>query len=186
LNRKQQVRLSKWMSRVLRHRPEEIGLQLDAAGWAKLEALLAGLNQHGGRYSMDDLLEIVRTNDKQRFALSTDGHMIRASQGHSLSVDLGLAPKQPPDRLFHGTTGRNLASIQAEGLLPRSRQHVHLSLDWETARSVGARHGSPVVLEIQAGSMHAAGYPFYLADNGVWLVERVPPGFITISDGQSY
>jgi putative RNA 2'-phosphotransferase len=117
---------------------------------------------------------VVGENDKQRFALSADGRRIRASQGHSVAVELGLEPREPPAVLFHGTADRNLDSIRAEGLRPGRRTHVHLSADEATATAVGRRHGRPVVLRVHAGRMHAAGHAFYRSDNGVWLTARVP------------
>ncbi|MCB1359528.1 MAG: RNA 2'-phosphotransferase, partial [Maritimibacter sp.] len=127
----------------------------------------------------DEIDRIVATNPKQRFALSPDGTRIRARQGHSLAVDLGLAPVTPPQWLYHGTARNDLDAIRAEGLKPGARQHVHLSPDPEIAHAVGARHGAPVVLIVAAGALAAAGHLFYLSENGVWLTDRVPPGYVT-------
>ncbi len=177
------LKLSKLMSYGLRHRPDELGLELDPQGWVSVEALLVGLRARGKQVDRVDLERVVRDNDKQRFAFSDDGLRIRANQGHSVKVDLGYAPRVPPDVLFHGTATRFLDSILEQGLLPRGRHHVHLSADLATARTVGARHGKPVILEVAAGRLHAAGQPFWISDNGVWLAERVAPRALTVRDG---
>ncbi|KJH66488.1 RNA 2'-phosphotransferase [Chromobacterium violaceum] len=169
---------SRFLSLVLRHQPETIGLQLDDQGWADIGELLARLAAKGRNLGRKQLEKIVLDNDKQRFAISEDGLRIRANQGHSIKIDLGLAACEPPDRLYHGTASRFLDAILAEGLRPGQRQHVHLSADWQTARKVGARHGKPVVLEIDARAMRQAGLAFYRSDNGVWLIDGVPPVFI--------
>lgn len=163
---------SRFLSLILRHQPEKIGLPLDPQGWAAVEELLARLP-----FPLDraELARIVAENDKQRFALSPDGQRIRASQGHSLAVDLALAPQTPPEVLWHGTAAATLSVVMAEGLRPMTRQHVHLSADVETARKVGARHGAPVVLTVAAGALARAGQVFYRSDNGVWLTDFVPP-----------
>lgn len=178
MNEKQRTRTSKFLSLVLRHEPERIGLALDANGWANVDELLTKCSQHGVSLQRAELEEVVATNEKKRFALSEDGQRIRASQGHSIEVSLGYAPQAPPPRLFHGTATRFLSSIHSEGLRKGERHHVHLSGDEETARKVGQRHGKPAVLVIDAAAMHAAGHAFYLSDNGVWLTEHVPPEFI--------
>lgn len=170
--------LSKFLSFVLRHKPEAIGLVLDPNGWASIDELLAESNAHGTQLHLDELLQVVETSDKKRFTLSADGRRIRAAQGHSVSVDLEFPPTQPPGTLYHGTAERFIDRIMSEGLRPGERQHVHLSLDAETARHVGARHGHPVVLRIDAHGMTARGYSFYLADNNVWLTKHVPPEFL--------
>jgi putative RNA 2'-phosphotransferase len=172
------VKLSKFMSLVLRHKPGEIGLALDENGWADVAELIARANLKGVRLTHSDLLTVVETNDKKRFALSEDGTRIRASQGHSVEVDLALSPVEPPARLFHGTASRFLESIRAQGLLCGKRQHVHLSPDETTAAKVGQRHGKPVVLQVLSGEMHHAGRPFYLSANGVWLTDHVPSEYL--------
>jgi putative RNA 2'-phosphotransferase len=172
------VRTSKFLSKVLRHAPESVGLRLDDAGWVDVDDLLAAAERAGVPLDRPTLERVVAENDKQRFALSADGVRIRASQGHSVPVELGLAPVVPPEVLFHGTADRNLDSIRAQGLVPGRRTHVHLSADEATAVNVGRRHGRPVVLRIQSGGMHCAGYPFFRSDNGVWLTSAVPPGHI--------
>jgi len=176
----QLVRLSKFLSLVLRHNPGTIGLALDAQGWADVDALLEAAQRHGVRLDQETLLRIVTENDKQRFALSADGRRIRASQGHSIAVDLALPPLAPPNVLYHGTTTRLLDAIKREGLHKRRRQHVHLSPDEATALKVGRRHGPPLVLTVQAGAMAEAGYLFYRSANGVWLTDHVPPQYLEI------
>ena len=171
-------RISKFMSLVLRHRPEVAELELDAAGYVAVDDLLAALAAKGLALTRQDLDAVVASNDKKRFAFDETGARIRAVQGHSIDVDLGYAPAAPPERLFHGTVGRFLESIGTEGLKPGGRQFVHLSPDRETATAVGSRRGKPVVLVVAAGRMAGEGHLFYLASNGVWLTDRVPPEFI--------
>jgi putative RNA 2'-phosphotransferase len=172
------ITASKFLSLLLRHKPEEIGLVLDAEGWAEIDEIVRLTS--GGRIPLSENLikEIVRTSDKQRFAISEKGSKIRANQGHSIAIDLALVPKQPPETLYHGTATRFVQSILREGLLRGERRHVHLSSDDETAVKVGKRHGEPVVLIVAAGEMAMSGYTFYLSDNGVWLTEHVPARFI--------
>ena len=172
------VKISKFLSLVLRHRPQVIGLQLGEGGWADVDELIAGANAAGQALDRPLLERVVAENDKRRFAFSPDGRRIRAVQGHSLPVELGLQAQQPPERLYHGTTERSLAAIRQQGLRPGQRQYVHLSIDPETARQVGARHGPPVVLVVAAGEMYAAGLPFYQAENGVWLTPQAPPQYL--------
>ena len=173
---KRLIKASKFLSLVLRHQPQAIGLQLSEAGWASVKDLIA---KSGGRLSLDVIQDVVEQNDKKRFALSEDGRSIRANQGHSIDVDLGLLPVEPPATLYHGTADRFLPSIREEGLTKQSRQHVHLSPDHATAIKVGQRHGKPVVLIVNAGGMYAAGHTFFQSQNGVWLTEAVPPPFLT-------
>ncbi|MEZ5443183.1 MAG: RNA 2'-phosphotransferase [Lysobacterales bacterium] len=170
---------SKLLSYVLRHRPDSIGLTLDAQGWVDVAELLRCLADAGKAMSRDDLLVVVRDNDKQRFSLNADGNRIRAAQGHSVTIDLALPDREPPAVLFHGTARRHLPAILAEGLRPRTRQHVHLSADTETAWRVGRRHGEPVLLQVNAQAMHVQGFRFTRSDNGVWLTESVPTAFLT-------
>jgi len=172
------VSLSKFLSRVLRHHPEAIGLSLDSQGWADVEHLLAQARRHGVALTPELLQEVVEHNDKRRFAFDEDKRRIRANQGHSIPVDLGLEPVRPPEFLYHGTAAANVATIREQGLLPGRRNHVHLSADESTAARVGGRHGRAVVIEARAGLMHAAGYPFYLSANGVWLTEHVPVAYL--------
>jgi putative RNA 2'-phosphotransferase len=174
------TRLSKFLSLVLRHQPEVIGVALDAAGWVPVDELLAACRAHGTPIDRALLLELVATSPKQRFALSEDGARIRASQGHSVEVELGYQPAEPPETLFHGTVAASLDAIREGGLRRMERHHVHLSPDADTARAVGARRGAPVVLRVAAGAMHRAGHLFYRSANGVWLTEHVPPDFIEL------
>ncbi|MBX7106386.1 MAG: RNA 2'-phosphotransferase [Gemmataceae bacterium] len=177
------VRMSKFLSLVLRHKPEEIGLALDGSGWTSVEELIRLANQHGTRLTWPLLEHVVAENDKKRFELSEDGQRIRASQGHSVEVDLALPPAQPPSVLYHGTALRFVESIRASGLHSAGRQHVHLSPDVPTATKVGQRHGKPVVLVVRAGEMAAAGHTFFLSANGVWLTNEVPTEFIGFPPG---
>ncbi|WP_171168246.1 RNA 2'-phosphotransferase [Streptomyces sp. I05A-00742] len=181
MNSGRTVRVSKYLSRHLRHDPGRIGIRLDAEGWVRIDELLAAAAAHGFPFSREELDHVVAVNDKQRFAV--EGARIRARQGHSVTVDLALAPVEPPPYLYHGTVARNIAAIRAEGLRPMNRHHVHLSADRETATRVGARRGRPVVLPVDAGAMHAAGHVFLRTDNGVWLTDAVPPRFLRFAAG---
>jgi putative RNA 2'-phosphotransferase len=174
----QLVRASKFLSLVLRHEPGKVGLGLDAAGWADVQGLLDALKEHGLALTLEQLKQIVNTSDKKRFAFSEDGLRIRASQGHSVEVDLQYAPQHPPKLLYHGTAERFLGAIRAKGLSKMGRHHVHLSAEPRLTMEVGARHGKPVLLIIEAQAMAEAGYTFYLSANGVWLVDHVPIDFI--------
>ena len=175
------VKVSKYLSRHLRHDPGRLGLELQPGGWVAVDELLAACAERGMALSRADLEEVVARNDKRRFAFDAAGTRIRASQGHSVPVDLGLEPVPPPERLFHGTSEGRVAAILRDGLRPMGRRHVHLSPDAGTARRVGARHGRPVVLEVAAGDLAAAGHPFLRSDNGVWLTDAVPPGALWIA-----
>jgi len=181
MNRKS-VKTSKFLSLVLRHKPEKIGLILDPMGWANVDELIVKANQAGVHLNTELLQQVVEQNDKQRFSLSDDGLRIRANQGHSIPVELGLEPVEPPELLFHGTAARFLTSIQKQGLLSKGRNHVHLSPDEQTAIKVGKRHGKPVVLVIKVGQMLEDGHRFFLSANGVWLTERVPVVYIIFPD----
>nr|WP_090791115.1 RNA 2'-phosphotransferase [Asanoa ishikariensis] len=176
------VRVSKRLSTVLRHRPASLGLTLDPQGWVEVDVLLAAFAAHGTPLTRSDLDAVVAGNDKRRFALAigTDGReRIRASQGHSVPVDLGLPDSTPPERLFHGTSAAAVPAILREGLVKRGRHAVHLSVDVPTARIVGARrHGAVALLVVDAAAMAAAGHRFQCSANGVWLTEHVPPAFI--------
>jgi putative RNA 2'-phosphotransferase len=174
----QLVRVSKFMSLVLRHDPAKVGLALDPAGWAEVDELLAGAARAGVPFDRETLERVVAENEKQRFAFDDDHTRIRASQGHSVRVDLGLEPRIPPDVLYHGTASRSIESIRKSGLHSAKRTHVHLSASEATARTVGQRHGRPVVLTIAAGRMHRDGHPFFRSDNGVWLTDAVPVEYI--------
>ncbi|MEV7071697.1 RNA 2'-phosphotransferase [Streptomyces sp. NPDC093990] len=170
------VKVSKYLSKHLRHQPERIGLTLDEAGWVEIDALIAAAAAHGFRFTRAELDHVVAANDKQRFAV--EGTRIRASQGHSIDVDLGLPAATPPPYLYHGTVGRFLDAIRAEGLRPMNRHDVHLSADRETATRVGARRGRPVVLSVDAQAMHRDGHVFHVSANGVWLTQTVPPRYL--------
>lgn len=172
------VPISKFLSQILRHRPGKIGLTLDDNGWADVAELLEKSAAKGMQIDRETLQIVVDTNDKKRFAFSDDGLRIRASQGHSIDIDLDLPPQTPPEILFHGTAETSVKSIRREGLLPMRRQHVHLSKDIETAQKVGGRHGKAVVLTVQAGAMARKRFKFYQSENGVWLTDAVPPEFI--------
>jgi putative RNA 2'-phosphotransferase len=177
------IKLSKLLSLVLRHNPGVLGLTLDAQGWVAVDDLLAAAQRHGHALDTATLAQIVADNSKQRFAFSPDGTRIRANQGHSIPVELGLEPITPPELLYHGTARHLLTSIRESGLERRSRQHVHLSADTDTATAVGKRHGVPIVLTVAAGAMQAAGFAFYRSANGVWLTDHVPPEYLGFPEG---
>ena len=170
---------SKWLSKHLRHSPQKVGLTLEEGGWVKVADLLKAANANHLSLSRAQLEEVVKSNDKQRFSFDSSGTKIRANQGHSVAVDLQLQTQTPPDILYHGTAEKNRAAIFEQGLLKGRRHHVHLSRETQVAVEVGSRHGKPLVLKIDALGMHAAGFDFYRSDNGVWLVEEVPPRFIS-------
>ena len=175
--------ISKFLSYILRHHPESIGITLDSDGWVEIDLLLAQAQKHGRGISRQELQETVDNNSKKRFTLSEDGCRIRAAQGHSTAqVSMRLAPHTPPDVLYHGTATRFLDSIMRQGLQAGERHHVHLSADRETAVKVGQRHGKPVVLRVDAAAMHQAGWAFYLSDNQVWLTEAVPPQYLAVAE----
>ncbi|WP_257166386.1 RNA 2'-phosphotransferase [Bradyrhizobium sp. SRS-191] len=178
------VRLSKFLSLVLRHQPEAIGLVLDSQGWAVIDDLIARAVAAGTAFSRADLDHVVATSDKKRFTVSEDGQRIRAAQGHSVAVELGLTSREPPAVLYHGTATRFVDAIMAEGLKPQSRQQVHLSADVATATNVGRRHGKPIVLQVDSAAMHRAGLKFFIADNGVWLTDHVPPEYLAVQAAQ--
>lgn len=179
------IRVSKYLSKHLRHQPQRLGLTLMAGGWVSVDALLAACAAHGIAISRAELEDVVARNDKQRFAFDATGTLIRANQGHSVPVDLQLAPATPPDVLYHGTGERAVDAIERVGLLKMRRHHVHLSPDHATALKVGARHGRPVVFVVNAAAMHQAGHLFYRAANGVWLVAHVPTAYLTpVGPGQ--
>jgi putative RNA 2'-phosphotransferase len=178
MNAKDKVRLSKFLSLVLRHDPGAIGIELDANGWTSVDELITKAAAKDQRFDMEELRAIVSESDKQRFAMSADGTRIRANQGHSIEVQLGYEPNEPPTELFHGTAAHNLELILAQGLIKGARHHVHLSADKETALKVGQRHGKPAILRVDSGSMHRSGIVFYRSENGVWLTDHVPPVFL--------
>ncbi len=178
MNEKKKTRISKFLSLVLRHRPETIDVEPDHSGWVRVDVLLRGCREVGRAMSFEQLQEVVATNDKKRFEFSADGAMIRASQGHSINVDLGYSAADPPEILYHGTAAGNIKAIKAQGLVKRQRHHVHLSPDAETAESVGRRYGRPIVLKVRAADLAAAGAEFFLSTNGVWLTDCVGPEYL--------
>jgi putative RNA 2'-phosphotransferase len=172
---------SKFLSLVLRHRPEVVGMSLDGNGWLPINELIENANRIGKQLSLQQIHQVVATSAKKRFSLSNDGLQIRANQGHSVSgIDLQFEPATPPPKLYHGTVFPFLQSIRQQGLKKRSRHHVHLSANIETATQVGSRRGKPVILEVKANEMHAAGFAFYISVNGVWLTDFVPVEFLVI------
>lgn len=175
---KQLTQISKFLSLILRRQPETIGIQLDPNGWADVAELLEKANHHGVKFDREILNHIVETNSKKRFAFNDTLDKIRASQGHSIEVALGYTNQQPPAVLFHGTSEKSVPSILATGLEKRSRQHVHLSSDLETAIKVGQRHGKPFVFKVLAEQMYRDKFEFYLSDNGVWLTDNVPTKYL--------
>jgi putative RNA 2'-phosphotransferase len=172
--------ISKFLSLVLRHQPELIGIELTTDGWVNIPFLLAQMSKHGKVIDRDTLEKVVQSNDKQRFSIDQEHNRIRANQGHSVEVDLGLAAQTPPPVLYHGTATKFLDSILAEGLQKQQRHHVHLSANLDTARKVGQRHGKPIILTVDTVAMTANGFSFYLSDNLVWLVDSVPPNFLKV------
>lgn len=177
------TRASKYLSRILRHDPSMVGLSLDEHGYLPVDALLNGMACAGKvPLTPEELRFLVRTDAKQRYSFSPDGTRIRANQGHSIPVDLELPASQPPQTLYHGTAAHFLPSIRQKGLLRGARLYVHLSSSLDTARAVGARHGLPEVLTVDAGRMAADGLPFFVSANGVWLTEHVPPQYLTFPE----
>ena len=173
--------ISKFISLVLRHKPQEANLVLDKYGYAKVTELVAGVKKKYPEFNKEALIEIVETDEKQRYSFKDNGKLIRANQGHSFPVDLGLEAQQPPLLLFHGTSTKYLDSIMKQGIISKSRQYVHLSKDVDTAHTVGLRHGAgTVILIVSAEQMWKDGYKFFLSDNGVWLVDEVPTKYFTL------
>lgn len=173
-----EVQISKFLSFALRHDPKAAGIELDSAGWVPVEEMIQACVRQGYQITRIELETVVENNSKQRFAFNEDKTKIRASQGHSISVELGLTAQAPPPVLYHGTATRFIESIRSTGLEKRDRQHVHLSADLQTAVAVGERHGKPTVLRIQAQRMQENGHHFFLSANGVWLADHVPTEFI--------
>jgi len=176
MNQNKTKAISKHLSYILRHKPEAIGLTLDPQGWANVDDLIS---KSPKGLSRSKIINAVESNDKQRFILSEDGSRIRANQGHSISIDLGLKPAPPPEILYHGTATRFLEAVLTQGLKKMNRQHVHLSADVETATKVGSRHGKPVILTLDTASMLKDGHYFYISENAVWLTDRVPPQYLS-------
>lgn len=184
VNDRRRITVSKFISKHLRHAPEAIGLTLGDAGWVPIAALTAAAARVGFPIQPDELTEVVRRCDKQRFAIDPTGSLIRANQGHSVDVDLALEPVPPPVALFHGTAARFRDAILASGLLKMSRQHVHLSADPTTAVAVGRRHGKPIVFTVDSISMTRDGFAFFRAANGVWLTDHVPARYLSEMDAK--
>lgn len=176
------VKVSKYLAKHLRHQPERLGLELEPGGWVRVDHLLAACAAHRFPVSREELERVVAENDKRRYSFDETRTRIRANQGHTVEVDLGLVTVEPPALLFHGTVERSVDAILAGGLRPMGRHHVHLSADVETALRVGSRRGKPVVFEVDAAGMVAAGHEFYLSDNGVWLTDEVPSNYVRIVD----
>ena len=168
---------SKFISLILRHKPEAIGIKLDEHGWANVDELIEGISKTQ-EFNMEMLEEIVRTDEKQRYSFNDDKTLIRANQGHSIDVDVELEEKEPPQMLWHGTGEKYIDSIMRQGLIPKSRLYVHLSADEETAIKVGKRHGNERILSVKSGDMYKDGYKFYLSKNGVWLTKEVPVKYL--------
>jgi putative RNA 2'-phosphotransferase len=172
------IKVSKYLSKHLRHQPERLGLTLAPGGWVSVSELLRTCANHQFPLTRDELNEVVAQNDKQRFSFDPTGELIRANQGHSVEIDLQLEPAAPPAVLYHGTSEKFVEAILLEGLRKMSRHHVHLSTDVETARKVGSRHGRPVVFQVDTQRMQAEGHLFYCSANGVWLVDHVSPQYL--------
>ena len=171
---------SKFISLILRHKPETIGIFLDEHGWADVQEMIDGINASGSDHlDMEMLEEIVQTDEKQRYSFNEDHTLIRANQGHSIPVDVELEEKNPPALLYHGTGEKYVSAIDEQGLIPKSRLYVHLSADVTTAKKVGSRHGKPVIYTIDCAKMTAEGYKFYLSANKVWLTKKVPVKYLS-------
>ncbi len=180
MNEKELKNKSKFLSLVLRHSPDTIGIHLDANGWAEIAELIEKCNTNHQNFDIEILKTIVETNDKKRFAFNEDNTKIRANQGHSIEIELNLKTVEPPTILYHGTINDFLTSIKEKGLQKMSRQHVHLSVDIETANKVASRRGKPIILKINAKQMHTDGFAFYCSENGVWLTNEVPIKYIDL------
>jgi putative RNA 2'-phosphotransferase len=174
--------ISKFLSLVLRHQPQLIGIRLDQNGWTSVDELIRRSNEYGVKFDKDLLHHVVATNSKKRFAINETGDKIRASQGHSIKIELGYISQQPPEILYHGTAEKFVPSILQTGLEKRNRQHVHLSADFSTAIQVGQRHGKPFVFRILAVQMYYDNFVFYISENGVWLTDHVPPNYLRAVD----
>lgn len=180
MNQSRLIKISKYLSKHLRHQPERIGIKLAPGGWIAVDELLAACKKYQFPITYTELEEVVSRNDKQRFSFDNTGTLIRANQGHSVEIDLQLAPQVPPDVLYHGTGHKSVESILQTGLCKMSRHHVHLSPDITTAKNVGSRHGKSVVFVVDAATMHKTGFTFCCSDNGVWLVDSVPPEYLQL------
>jgi putative RNA 2'-phosphotransferase len=179
---KKEINISKFLSLVLRHQPETIGIQIDQNGWADVTELLEKSNNYGVKFDRETLNHIVDTNSKKRFAFNETLDKIRASQGHSIEIELGYNNQKPPEILYHGTGDKSVQSIIEKGLEKRSRQHVHMSSDIETALKVGQRHGKPFVFKVLAGQMYDDNFQFFISENGIWLTDNVPTKYLKRND----
>ena len=178
ISEKQLTQISKFLSLVLRHQPETISIQLDQNGWTDVNELIERANNYGVKFDREILNHIVETNSKKRFAFNETYDKIRASQGHSVDIELGYTNQKPPEILYHGTGEKSVKSIFESGLEKQSRQHVHLSSEIESAIKVGQRHGKPIVIKILAEQMYNDNFQFFLSDNGVWLTDNVPTKYL--------
>ena len=181
MDEKRKTKISKFLSLILRHQPEVVGLTLEENGWIEVQKLIKACADYGKSFTFAELKSVVETNDKKRFAFNEDETKIRANQGHSVEIEIEFEKKLPPDILYHGTAEKNVGIIFAEGLKKMSRHHVHLSVETETATKVGMRYGKPVIFQIDTVAMIAEGFEFYVSANGVWLVEYVPPKFLKLN-----
>lgn len=185
MTKKEQDNLSIYISLILRHKPDVIGITLDEHGWANVSELLKGINKTNN-ITMEILEKIVDEDAKQRYSFNQEKTLIRANQGHSVNVDVDLKECVPPDILYHGTGVKYCSSINRQGLIPKSRLYVHLSKDIETATNVGSRHGEPFIYKVMAKEMYDNNYKFYLSKNGVWLTKQVPVQYLTTISNEKY
>jgi len=184
ISKKQQTYISKYLSLILRHRPQTIGIQLDQNGWAEVDQLIQKSNKYGVKFDKKILNHVVATNSKKRFAFNERCDKIRASQGHSIEIELGYSNQEPPKILFHGTSQKSVKSILDKGLIKQNRQYVHLSSHIDTAIKVGQRRGKPMVFLILAKEMYRDGFEFFISENGVWLTECVPTKYLKFETGE--
>lgn len=182
MDEKRKTKISKFLSLILRHQPEVVGLKLEENGWVDVKSLIEACSDYGKPFNFAELKSVVETNDKKRFAFNEDETKIRASQGHSLEIEIEFEKRTPPEILYHGTAEKNVGVIFAEGLKKMWRHHVHISADKETAKKVGMRYGKPVIFEVDTNAMISEGFEFFVSANGVWLVENVPPKFLKIKE----
>jgi putative RNA 2'-phosphotransferase len=182
MTEKEITNISRFMSLVLRHQPEKIGLELDAQGWVSVAEFMEKMQKAGKNLDFALLEEVVANNNKKRFAFNEDKSRIRANQGHTVEIELGYEAQEPPEILYHGTAFKNIASILQKGILKGERHHTHLSKDIETAINVGSRHGKPVLLIVKAKRMFNEGIAFYCSENGVWLTDYVHPKYFSVQE----
>lgn len=181
MDEKRQTKISKFLSLILRHAPETVGLRLEENGWVNVDELITACAQNGRALTREEIEEVVETNDKKRFSFSPSRTKIRANQGHSIEIEIEFEKRMPPAILYHGTAEKNVKSILERGLQKMRRHHVHLSSDKETARKVGMRYGKPVIFEIETKAMIENDFEFFVSANGVWLIENVPPQFLRLT-----